>query len=326
MRERKRARSEETSYQASNRSIELVKPYAEMGMSGQEILMAICFEKGLSFDTRHIGFGEIAGQARRRGIFRKLTEEELEDIYKSYNSSTKVPLEERVFKWLLTRAILLVEGVGMPNDRIEWKDMIAKQEKSGMLEGIISASRPLILRRAPPTDIVKIHTMPKIVAESNEEKSLEFVRRCLRESLIGDDLSKWKTLLNIYETSNMELPMDFLGKVRLEVFLSARLAAVRRDTKLLTLYKEIGEQIDPDWFDNSLATHEDFIAKIVRRPPKVGIDEIGAYSLDQDGRKWRVPVGIDDGNIIYSRSLPSRRGELTEAISRRAKNPYSSLS
>lgn len=218
----------------------------------------------------------------------------------------------------------------MPKDRLSWKRAIGEMQIE--LDGIVSSAKPLVDRGATPSNLVSIHTKREISPTSDSEKSIVFARRCVDAGWIGDDLGKHTILINVlrgYRKSNF----NFFDKIRLEAFLRARIMANKGETDALVQYAELGQKIDPDWFGESLADVEDFVAKQTADSAsrEYGADDLGAYRLDRHGNKWREAIGIgDDGYIIYSFTTPDRSrllisGDAGKGVPER-RNPYSSLS
>lgn len=313
----------------------LIKPYAEMGMYSAEIREALSIEHEISPSPWSIN--AVLTKARQSGELRQLTPEEKGDILKDQRSqSKKQALDQSVLRWLFTKTILTVDNeslseksVVLPQGRLEWKDTIKKLDQDGMLDDIISATKPLILRRVPLTNIVKIYKNQSI-ARSYKEKSFAFVYKCLEEGLIGEDLSSWRDVHAFYKLHNRSFTKDSSERIRLEVWFRVRNTTGERGMQLLLKYKELGEEIGRYWFDNSLAWEEDFIANASNiNEGGYGEDPQEIFRVGAEG-KLRTPIGLnDDGQIIFdtlsSRGLRTRsRGKIAEEAGSN-RGPYSSL-
>ena len=147
--------------------------------------------------------------------------------------------------------------------------------------------------------------MPKSPHEIN---SLSFARMAFMEGLIDSEGSAWHQLKELYRSEGRELPQNFYDRLRLEVFLKARLAlSGEYGQSVLATYFELGRKIDDIWFGRSLQDHEDFTAENIDTLYD-GEDEKGFYRVGKDGEKWRRPAESDDnGIVIYDNSKLARR-------------------
>lgn len=98
-------------------------------------------------------------------------------------------------------------------------------------------------------------------APEDIEKMNRFAKLLWEEGLIDIDISSWKKLRSIYKQADRQLPEDSADKVRLEIFLRARRAFLRKKPDLLIKYKQLGDSIDPQWFSQNLLEEERFIVK-----------------------------------------------------------------
>ena len=132
-------------------------------------------------------------------------------------------------------------------------------------------------------------------------KSTAFARMLLSDGLIPEDCSGWRQMQNLYEKSGRILPENFAVKLRLEFFYQAVKRGREGDNSLLILYKNLGEKVDSEWFDESLAGEEDFISIFVQND-LIGLreDELGLFRIDNDGNRWRQPIASgENGGIIF---------------------------
>lgn len=314
----------------------LIRPYVEMGMFSGEVRQALIVEKGIGSLSARI-IDSAMGRGRVRGGLRDFTIGEKGDILVDQKSQSKrQALDQRVLRWLFTKAILTVhneglpeQSIAMPQGRLGWKDAIRKLEEHGMLDDIISTTKPLVLRSMPLIDTVKIYNNPPTGAMSHHEKLFLFVRKCLEEGLIGEDLSSWHDVHKLYVLHNRSFTKDTSERIRLEVWFRAR--NTTEGIQLLLKYKELGGAIDSEWFDKSLALEEDFIANASNINKRgYGEDSQGIFRVGSEG-KFRTPIGLDDdGQIIFdtyssrAKRIRSRDRIKEEAGSNR--RPYSSLS
>lgn len=316
----------------SGEDYSLIRPYAEMGMFSGEIREALSIEHEISSSPWSIN--PVLNKTRQSGELRHLTLEEQQDIRKDQKSqSERQARDQRVLRWLFTKAILTVhnenleQSIVLPQGRLGWKDAIKKLEEDGMLEDIISHTKPLILRHMPLIDIVKI-CKSQGVPKSYQEKSFAFVRKCLEEGLIVEDLSSWHDVHALYELHNRSFTKDPSERIRLEVWFRAR--NTTQDMQLLLKYKKLGGAIDSGWFDKSLALEEDFIAN-ANNSNEGGYeaDAQGIFRVGSEG-KLRTPIGLnDDGQIIFdtssSRKQRTRSRDKIAVEAEPIKGLYSSL-
>ncbi len=136
----------------------------------------------------------------------------------------------------------------------------------------------------------------------NERRTIEFARILLNEGLITEDCSDWEMMKELYAKSRRSLPESFAERLRLEFFHKAVSQKRGGDISLLILYKNLGEKVDSDWFEVSLADEEDFISTFVEND-LIGLfrqDGMGLYRTDEDGNRWRQPVRVgENGGIIF---------------------------
>ena len=310
--------------------LNLVKPYAEMRMSSDEIEYAILYDaKGKEREHTRRSIGIALGQARRNGALPYLETEEQQDIQADHDSPKNNP-QERVLKWLITREVL-GESISLPQGRLEWKDTIKKLEEEGVIREIISATKPFISRKVPLIDAVQIYLQgQKKGAVSNEKKSFAFVVKCLKTGLIEEDPSDYIALHRLYSLHSRRLPESYAERLMLEVFLKARRTS---DMVLLVKYRNLGEGIKPKWTGDALAEEEDFISTVINSGDEGGDgeDNQGLYRLGPDGERWRTPIGLDDNGQIVYETLTSRMtrrqvgGVNKQEPSKRNKTSYSSL-
>lgn len=107
-----------------------------------------------------------------------------------------------------------------------------------------------------------------------QQNSFSFARKFCEVGLIGKDLAGWEKLHQIFSDQEKELPEAFSDKLRLEIFLRAVEEAKKGDRSLLKKYNEWGRELDPVWFEKSLADTEGFIIDL-------NDDEILAYALSR---------------------------------------------
>lgn len=147
---------------------------------------------------------------------------------------------------------------------------------------------------------------PKRIADrpsisEDERKSRMFAHELWLAGLFAEDISAWEQLHEMYSKHQRALPTILAQKLRLEIFLRARKSFQRdKNTKLLDLYVALGKKIDERWFDINLEREEDFIIWTVEEGGLSGGDAEGLFKGDQEGYRWRQPVGTDEqGRIIY---------------------------
>ena len=316
-------------------SIEQVAPYAAMGMSSDEIRCALIIDRVFTDQTlpskNAISFALRAG--RERGKIRSLTDQESEDIKIDFDNG-RTSFDEQVVKWLLTKELLTFEGDDLPENRLSWKKSIADWEEE--IAQILPWYKSLMDRGATLADLVKIHKVKETESLSSAEKSVVFARGCIDSGFIKEELKSHIILTAILKMLGKKY--DFPSMIRLEAFTAARIAADRHNNPiLLNTYVGLGNGIDPKWFGRSLAEAEYLIREHISGSDSGGNghDNMGNYTEDNQGRKWRIPEGIDpNGNIVYAgspgiRSAKENR-ECLEKIrkieeKRRLRGPFSSL-
>ncbi len=94
-----------------------------------------------------------------------------------------------------------------------------------------------------------------------ERNNIEFARRLHGNSLITEDLQHWDQLNEFYNRHGRPLPESFYDKLRLEIFISARRQAENGDRTLVEMYITQGNEIDKNWFMNSLREEQRFITE-----------------------------------------------------------------
>lgn len=137
--------------------------------------------------------------------------------------------------------------------------------------------------------------------ESKEAKSLDIAQRIIVEDLLGEDLSVWNSMIELYNKHKRNLPERFSDRLRLEAFLRGTRSAKSGEHSLLNRLMEI-ESTVVFFPEVNLEKEKDFIgSNLVEDPVGVNRDRIGYFRVDEDGR-WREPVasGADGGIIMDS--------------------------
>lgn len=93
----------------------------------------------------------------------------------------------------------------------------------------------------------------------DEKKNIALVQKFVGDSLFTNDLSSWEKLKELYSKYGRNLPESSAVMLRLEVFFSARQQAENGDRTLLEMYINRGNEIDKNWFMNSLREEQRFI-------------------------------------------------------------------
>lgn len=139
----------------------------------------------------------------------------------------------------------------------------------------------------------------------DQKNSFAFARMLTETELIKKDLTYWNALNAVYQLHNRQLPQNFADRLRLEVFLVARKACNQGETGPLLKYRELGEQIDPEWLDRSLANEEVFITeRLEENTLGYREDRIGFFREDEYG-KWRLIVEgaiFDNSRLLLERT------------------------
>lgn len=162
----------------------------------------------------------------------------------------------------------------------------------------------LLLRGARPQTIAEISGSSDDEDKKNKE-NIDFARELLRQGLISEDLTYWRSLVLHYRNNKRNFPASFFDMLRLEVFYKGIQEAKRGDLTLINLYRNTGYMIGSAGFDTSLADEEDFVAGLIdEKPAGLNEDRFGYYREDEYGR-WRQPVASGDSGIIADSSMQS---------------------
>ncbi len=145
---------------------------------------------------------------------------------------------------------------------------------------------------------------------SHRRNSIAFMKGLLKEGVITNDTTAWNKLKQLYTDGQRRLPYNFADKLRLEFFLQARCQLAEGDQDLMVKYMEIGNSIDTEWFEESFAKEEDFIAKNLTALSlgHDGEDKSGLFIL-RDGRKWRQIGEADDYGLVFDSSHQATKRE-----------------
>lgn len=169
----------------------------------------------------------------------------------------------------------------------------------------------LLLRGARPQTIADLSDSSQDKDRKSKE-SIDFARELLREGLISEDLTAWRSLVLHYRNNKRNFPASFFDMLRLEVFYKGIQEARRGDLTSINLYRNMGFKIDSAGFDASLADEEDFVACLIDgKPAGIKEDRFGYYREDEYGR-WRQPVasGESGSGIIFDSSIQSISREI----------------
>lgn len=222
----------------------LVKEYREMGLSLQEIQLAVKTEKGkeLSYESVHsaVGYNTKVGNVRR------LSREENSDIRRDILMLTPEQISRNVITILQLRQFLLQDNLPLPTNRLDLKVGIKKY--------------PYLSRG-----------LPVPVSTDLNRKGVEFSERLIANGLIYEGITWFEALKNMYSNSNRLEDFENLSpevKLRLEVFARAVTQEVKeRKLDLRNSFIELGLKSGKEWFydKDSIAVKEQrFIADKIR--------------------------------------------------------------
>ncbi|MEK7558764.1 MAG: hypothetical protein AAB521_00490 [Patescibacteria group bacterium] len=142
---------------------------------------------------------------------------------------------------------------------------------------------------------VKTLAFPEANGNHAEEyrKSIRIVQKLVEEGFITDDLENWNAMVGIYEKQKRGLPKRFPDRLRLEVFLKSLRLAKTGDHSLLTKYM-VAETLGPNLIsDRFFENEQNFVGEnSADNPEGLDVDRIGYYRSDEDGDKWRQPMGF----------------------------------
>lgn len=97
------------------------------------------------------------------------------------------------------------------------------------------------------------------IPQQDLEKMHRLVNLFAQEGFFAMDIVVWNQLIAAYESAGRNLPQNLADKIRLEVFMAARLSASQGNLGPLIRYKELGDSVDSKWFGN-LSGEEKFVA------------------------------------------------------------------
>lgn len=99
----------------------------------------------------------------------------------------------------------------------------------------------------------------KRIYTAQEMNAFVFARSLQEAGFITTDLTNWQRLHQLYDLHRRKLPDSFADKLRLEVFLRARMMVQEGDKSLLMTYDSLGDQINEQWFNTTLIGEQIFI-------------------------------------------------------------------
>ncbi len=148
-----------------------------------------------------------------------------------------------------------------------------------------------------------------ILPTLSEVRSLQFTKTMLEAGMIENELSSWHGLIDLFSESGRNLPENFNDQLRLELFFKARgELLLNNNSELFVKYIDIGQKVDPRWFDRSLASEEDFVTvNFASYGVYDGEDKLGLYRR-RGNQKWRQYVESDeDGKVLFDSSILSAK-------------------
>lgn len=231
----------------------------------------------------------------------------------------KMPVDaviSRMTVWSVARPFVLRGAI--PTEIVSFTDLSLKQAQNAInrrrllfADEDYEANRTERKKRAD--QIRKPWMKAKYIRSEDEERSAALARLLIRDGFIKDDLTNWFGLVELYKKDRRQLPYRFSDRLRLEVFLTARIALERdRNDEPLRRYLSVGSEIGSKWFGEFLRREEDFIARTLSARMHLydGEDNKGFYRVFEE-EKWCQYVETDDvGQSLFDNSeLASKRRE-----------------
>lgn len=272
----------------------VLEPFAQMGMHKREICAAVAITTREQLPTTSVTNTLKWAIERRR--LPSLTDEEKQSV-KNDQYAKDEEVEDRVFKWLVAKEILVKRGSRMSQGRIEWLKVI---EAMGDMDESLSIVKSLLGRGGSISEATLI---AKLNLQSTEDKIVNFAQGLVEGGMISrENLLDHRELKNILQKHNIELS-SFAISIVLEAFIAARRGIANKDMSLISKYNELREQFLDQESQGSLDLEqlEDIIGGIeINQNPYYGVDHLGSYRLDGDGNRVRRPICIgDNGKMVY---------------------------
>jgi len=96
---------------------------------------------------------------------------------------------------------------------------------------------------------------------STQRRRAEFVHSLREEGFIGEDITNWITMHNMYEREGREFPKDLgiIGRESLEIFMVGMKSVYDGDSTIRNRYISLGQKVDEEWFDNDDILHGEHV-------------------------------------------------------------------
>lgn len=249
---------------------------------------------------------------------RKLKSEHMRGVPKKRETVEKWSTVWNAVKPLVARGALRVDIIEITGlSKIQVDNAVTKNGKRPEWSRV----KPFTIPNEPNAMIKarRRRELRKNGISDDEVKSIQFAKLMLKENLIKQDISDWEKLHSLYQKygrqRDLKLPYSFAKQLRLELFLRARTLAQQQDTSLLAIYNNLGQQVDPAWFDINLVREENFIMRILDNGLVFNQDKLGFFRSDDHGL-WRRPqrIGEHGGIIFDSLEEVRRRAENREMV------------
>ncbi len=152
-------------------------------------------------------------------------------------------------------------------------------------------------------------TRKGVLPTLSEVRSLRFAKNMIEAGMIENELSSWHGLIDLFAESGRNLPDNFNDQLRLELFYRARRELLlNNNSEIFVKYVNLGQAVDPRWFDRSMASEEDFITvNFASHGVYDGEDKLGLYRR-RGNQKWRQYVESDEeGKVLFDNSVLSAK-------------------
>lgn len=217
----------------------------------------------------------------------------------------------RVLKLIIAREMIMAAGniTNMLYGKDEWEEVL---ESMGNVDQPLGIVEKLLSRGASLASAMQI---AKFESTPTEKPIIRFAQELADvNDMITIDLRNFYELIAICKQNRIELP-HMADYIVLEAFLRARREIKTRpqDLTLLNRYIKLRSMFFNEETEDAeskelqrLNILEDYIGKIESRLV-YRADAEGSYRLSPDGEKLRIPVGVEEGEIIFDNPIISSK-------------------
>lgn len=206
-------------------------------------------------------------------------------------------------------------GIALSSEEMQDKDLLQALIQRGSNAKEASEITGVPIKEIASKAQLESQAIQDQAVEEDDPRSIEFVRVLHSEGFIGTDLFGWHLLFKLYMLERRKLPDSIAERIRLEAFFLAKLSQRAGDQRPIIKYNTLGLELGGSWFETSLADEEDFISNsIMSASGGSSEDRHGFYREDEDGNRWREPIGSGENGIICdSTEMVLQRRMLREA-------------